>query len=259
MDDETQRINKFLAAAGLGSRRSCEALVTDGRVSVNGEPATSLATRVGINDRVSVDGRRVYPARSTVLILLNKPQRYLTANRDDSDRDLAIDLVRPLYGGHIFPIGRLDFLSSGLLIYTNDGDLAERLLHPRYQVEREYLVETGQPIPEEILQRFTEGVTVEGERYAAKEYQVLSGRRVRLVLSEGKNREIRRVLQSFKVKIKRVHRTRYGPISLGKLGPGQARPLSIAEVTALYKSVALPLPTLHGSHSKRGGAHGSRN
>lgn len=236
MDDVSVRINRYLASAGYGSRRKCEDLVREARVSVNGETITDLSTRVSDSDRVSVDGREIHAARKKVYILLNKPRNVITSASDDRGRPVAIDLVRPLYSGHLFSIGRLDFQSTGLLLFTNDGELAQRLSHPSREIEREYIVETRDTVDEDLLRQFKRGIKVEGEQYSLHRYVIHTERRISLILSEGKNREIRRVFDHFGIKINRLHRTRYGPIGLGKIPPGGNRFLSEGEIEQLKKA-----------------------
>lgn len=239
-DDEHQaiRINKYLSLAGLGSRRTVEELVTHRRVQIDGETVTELATRVDPGQTVRVDGKTVHPARKTVVFALNKPPRVLVSESDPEGRPLAIDLVRPLYSGRLFSVGRLDFLSSGLLLFTNDGELAQALMRPATAVEREYVVETDAPIPDEVLTGFQRGVTVEGVFYRITRYHRHSARRVSVVLQEGKNREIRRLFAEARIRVKRIYRNRYGSVRLGDLSPGEARPLSATEIQQLERTVA---------------------
>jgi 23S rRNA pseudouridine2605 synthase len=229
------RINRYLAAANQGSRRSCEGLVTSGRVQVDGETITDLSFRVPTDSVVRVDGRHVYPDRQTVVFAFNKPPRVISAESDPQNRTLAISYLRPLYSGHLFSIGRLDYLSSGLLLFTNNGDLAQRLMQPKTGIDREYSVETSRPVPDEMLEAFRRGVVVEGIRYKCREFHRHAARRVSIVLQEGKNREIRRVFDRFNISIRRIYRTRYGSITLGKLPEGQARRLTREEVNRLQK------------------------
>ena len=249
--DNTIRINKFLSDAGLGSRRSVEQYVRDRRVQLDGETVTDLSTRVQPGQQVKVDGRAVHASRSTVVFALNKPPRVLVSEADPDGRPLAIDLVRPFYSGRLFSVGRLDFLSSGLLLFTNDGDLAQALMRPATGVEREYVVETGDPIPDSLLSRFTEGISIEGVGYRAKTYRRHSQRRVSLVLTEGKNREIRRVFTDARIKVKRIYRNRYGSVALGSIPPGEARRLSDQEVRRLQ--------TTAGEAKRRGASRGRRH
>ena len=238
--DETIRINRYLALAGHGSRRKVEELVKHHRVQVDGETVTDLSTRVGPGQTVRVDGKPVHPARKTVVYALNKPARVLVSESDPQGRPLAIDMVKPLYSGRLFSVGRLDFLSTGLLLFTNDGNLAQALMRPTTAVEREYVVEASDPIPDDVLEQFTRGLTVEGQRYQVQRYKRHAARRVSLVLDEGKNREIRRVFAHFKIKVRRIYRNRYGPITLGHLPEGEARPLTHSEVERLQHAVRRP-------------------
>lgn len=245
-EDDSVRINKYLADAGQGSRRSVESLVTERRVQVDGETVTSLSTRVRPDQEVRVDGRVIRRARATVFFALNKPTRVLVSERDPEGRPLAIDLVRPLYSGRLFSVGRLDYMSSGLILFTNDGELAQRLMRPTGNVEREYMVETREPIRDEDLEAFRRGVAIDGVTYRLRRYQRHAARRVSLILDEGKNREIRRVFAHFHLKVRRIYRNRYGPIRLGTLPEGQVRPLNANEIEKLRSAVS------GGKRMKRG-------
>lgn len=257
MNEQSQepiRINKYLSQAGYGSRRKVEELVRQRRVQVDGETIEDLSTRVSSDHVVKVDGTTVHPARRTAVFALNKPVRVLVSEHDPEGRPLAIDLVRHLYSGRLFSIGRLDFLSSGLLLFTNDGDLAQALMRPSTAVEREYVVETSDPITDEILDAITRGVTIEGVRYRVARYHRHAARRVSLVLEEGKNREIRRVFAHYRLRVRRIYRNRYGPITLGKLPDGEARPLTANEIERLRAAVAGSSRKSKHSHARpRGG------
>lgn len=234
--DRAVRINKFLSLAGLGSRRKTEELVREGRVQIDGETVVDLSSRVGEDQIVRVDGKVVHASRRAVVFALNKPVRVLVSESDPEGRPLAIDLVRHLYSGRLFSVGRLDFLSSGLLLFTNDGDLAQALMHPRTAIEREYVVETAEPVSDEVLAAFRAGVTIEGVRYRVARYHRHSARRVALTLEEGKNREIRRLFANYRITVQRIYRNRYGPITLGRLPAGEARPLTPNEIERLRKA-----------------------
>ncbi len=237
---ESTRINKYLSQAGYGSRRKVEELVRQRRVQVDGDTIEDLSTRVSPEQVVKVDGTTVHPARRTAVFALNKPVRVLVSEYDPEGRPLAIDLVRHLYSGRLFSVGRLDFLSSGLLLFTNDGDLAQALMRPASAIEREYVVETSDPITDETLEQISRGVTIEGVRYRVARYHRHAARRVSLVLEEGKNREIRRVFAHYRLRVRRIYRNRYGPITLGKLPDGEARPLTANEVERLRAAVSRP-------------------
>lgn len=241
------RLQLFLARAGVASRRKCEEIIASGRVQVNGEVVKQQGVKVDPeNDEVRLDGKPIRQARKYVYFALNKPPGYLTTNKDPEGRPLAIELIREAYSGRLFSVGRLDYLSSGLIFFTNDGRFADRVAHPSSEIEKEYLVETKRPIPEELLQRWQKGIEVEGEQYHLKDYSLKGPRRVQLVLEEGKNREIRNVFHAHNIPTKRVHRLRIGPVTLGDLGPGACRKLNEQEISRLM-----------GDKRRKG--HGSRH
>lgn len=237
-DDATgTRINRFLSEAGFGSRRACEEIVRAGRVQIDGDTVTSLAARVLENSVVRVDGNEVARQVRTHVIALNKPARVLVSNRDDEGRKLAIDFVRPAISGRLMYIGRLDYLTTGLILFTNDGELSRRLTSPDAAIEREYTVETREPIDDSLLTAFSRGVEIDGVPYRLAHFQRHSARRLTLVLREGRNREIRRVFDHFGVRVTRIHRTRFGPIRVGAIPSGGYRMLNRNEVDRLWKAV----------------------
>ncbi|MFP4429798.1 MAG: pseudouridine synthase [Spirochaetaceae bacterium] len=232
-DEYPMRLHVYLARAGVASRRRSEALIAEGEVEVNGEIVTSQGFLVNEGDTVRYSGRRVEPAQRKIHIALNKPKRYLCSSSDPENRPLAISLVQPDFPERLFTVGRLDFLSSGLILVTNDGYFSKRVMHPSNRVEKEYVLEAKVPIPEELLQEYRRGIFVEGVRYLLKHYTYKNSRRVNLVLEEGKNREIRRVFETRKIGIKRLHRIRIGSVHLGPVPPGGYRFLTAEEVASL--------------------------
>ena len=231
------RLNKYLAHAGVGSRRHCEGLILAGRVSINGRIVTDLATRVGPEQKVTVDGAPIH-AEKFVYWLVNKPRGYLCTNHDPSRRPLAVDLV-PQINQRVYTVGRLDEDSEGLLMLTNDGDLANRLMHPRYGVQKAYLVlVAGNPAPDDLKQ-LTVGVYLAEGHVKARQVKRLKRQGnstwLRIVLSEGKNREIRRMLAKLQHKVLRLKRIEIGPLELGKLATGNSRPLTLAELKSLKR------------------------
>lgn len=234
--NEGIRINRFLSDAGRGSRRSVEEFIRQGRVQVDGETVRDLSTRVYPDQEVRLDGIVQHRSHGTVVFAFNKPVRVVVSDNDPEGRPVAIDAVRPYYSGRLFSIGRLDYMSSGLILFTNDGDLAQKLMRPITGIEREYVVETREPIEEETLESFRRGITIEGVTYRLQGYHRHSARRVALVLDEGKNREIRRVFAHFRRKVRRIYRNRYGPIRLGALPEGQVRQLNDNEVERLRRA-----------------------
>ena len=233
MSEKQKRINAFLAGAGLGSRRGVEELVRSGRVSINSEPIINLATTVSENDEVRVDGRLVHPDRQMLYYLLHKPPGVVTTQSDPEGRPTVADLVRELIPGRVVPAGRLDLRSSGALILSNDGEFVQHITHPSNEVEKEYVVSTGDLVTEEVMERFRHGVRIAGTVYRCSGYQIRGRRTVKIVLKEGRNREIRRVLEHFNIEPLRVHRTRIGPVHLAKLRPATVRRLSARELRGL--------------------------
>ena len=229
------RINKFLAHAGVGSRRQCEDLIRAGRVSIDGETVTELGTQVEAGQTVSVDGE---PLRSEkqVYWLVNKPPGYLCTNRDPDGRPLAIDLV-PKIEQRVYTVGRLDEASEGLLLLTNDGDLANRLMHPRFGVEKTYLVQVAGSPSRRDMQKLLDGVWLSDGRVRATKVRKIKKQGksswLRIVLKEGKNREIRRMLAKLDHKVMRLRRVAIGNVQLGRLAKGKARKLSFEELEEL--------------------------
>ncbi len=227
---EQIRLQVYLARCGLGSRRACEQLIKDARVTVNGEPVLRMGTKVGLADTVTVDGRRVKPTRGLVYIALHKPAGYLSANADPQGRPLAIDLLKPVVRERLSHVGRLDFLSTGLIFYTNDGEFTRLVSHPGSRIEKEYLVESARKIDPDFLERYKRGIRVEGAVYRCERYVLRSERSALITLVEGKNRELRNVFASRNLRLKRVHRIRIGNVSLRGLAPGRFRNLTEREV-----------------------------
>lgn len=235
------RLNKYLAHAGLGSRRHCEDLIRAGRVTLDGAVVRDLATRVGLEQEVRVDGQPLRQERH-VYWLVNKPRGYLCTNQDPGRRPRAIDLV-PKVTQRVYTVGRLDEASEGLLLLTNDGDLAHRLMHPRFGVEKTYLVQVAGSPSSDDLRQLLKGVWLSDGHVKARHVKRLKRHGqstwLRIVLNEGKNREIRRMLARLQHKVLRLRRIALGPVELGHLATGKARPLSRKEVLALQE-VAVP-------------------
>jgi 23S rRNA pseudouridine2605 synthase len=235
-----ERLNKLLAHAGLGSRRQCDDLITAGRVTVDGRIVRELGTKVDQGQRISVDGQPIHAER-LVYWLINKPKGYLCTNRDPRRRPLAIDLVPKVVSQRVYTVGRLDESSEGLLLLTNDGDLAFRLMHPRFGVEKTYLVQVaGQPSPDDV-QQLLKGVWLSDGHVKAKQVKRLKSHGgstwLRIVLNEGKNREMRRMLARLGHKVLNLRRIALGPVQLQALPRGKARRLTLQELAAL-KQVA---------------------
>jgi 23S rRNA pseudouridine2605 synthase len=225
------RLHVYLARSGIASRRKSEGLIAQGRVRVNDSVVTEQGTQVGPDDQVYFDGHEVHITRQKYYLALNKPAKVLCSNRDPEGRPLAIDYVKGEIPVRVFTVGRLDFLSTGLIFLTNDGEFADAVMHPSSGVEKEYVVETKDPVPKEMLEEYRRGLRVEEAVYTLKSYEYKNARKVHLVLEEGKNREIREVFMARRIKVKRLHRIRIGPVKLGGLRPGAHRELSEREVS----------------------------
>jgi 23S rRNA pseudouridine2605 synthase len=231
-----ERLQKVLARAGMGSRRTCEALIAEGRVTVDGEVAV-LGRRVDIDvARIEIDGVPVPVAADLVSYLLNKPPGVVTTSSDPQGRTTVLDLVPA--EPRVFPVGRLDYESEGLLVLTNDGDLTQRLTHPSHGVPKAYLAEVvGVPTAGELRQ-LREGVELDDGMTAPARVAIVArrenGAALELVIHEGRNRQVRRMCEAIGHTVTRLVRTRIGPLSDARLAPGEWRVLRPDEVRALY-------------------------
>jgi 23S rRNA pseudouridine2605 synthase len=237
------RLQKFLAEAGLASRRSGESFIVAGRVAVNGQVVTTLGTQIDpASDQVKLDGALVRP-RPKVYVALHKPVGYLCTRRDPHSRRTVARLL-PKKWEQLYPVGRLDFDTEGLLFLTNDGEFCLRLTHPRYEMPKTYLTEVEGPLPLERLTAMTRGVEDAGERLRADTARLLRSDNTRsvveLVLHEGKNREVRRLMAALGLEVLHLRRVQIGPIKLGELPSGRWRVLSSSEVSALLAAAANP-------------------
>ena len=233
-----ERLNKYLAHAGVGSRRHCDDLIAQGRVRIDGAVVRELGSRVAPeHQEVVVDGQAIQPER-LVYWLVNKPRGYLCTNHDPAGRPRALDLV-PHVLQRGYTVGRLDEDSEGLLLMTNDGDLAQQLMHPRFGVEKTYeVLVAGSPTPADLRQ-LTTGVYLAEGRVKAKFVKRFKRQGdstwLKIVLAEGKNREIRRMLAKLNHKVMRLRRVAIGPVRLDRLPKGKSRKLALPEIEALKK------------------------
>ena len=232
------RLQVYLAHAGVASRRACEKIIAEGRVSVNGVVITDMGSKVHAGDTVLLDGKPVHPEARKCYVLLNKPAGFVCTLSDEKGRPTAADLLKETYSERLYNIGRLDMFSSGAILFTNDGDFAAKIEHPSAQIEKEYVIETTQDFPSELLTRFERGIRVDGIFYKCRSAAAVNRRKLRIVLVEGKNREIRRVLDSFNCTIKRLVRVRIGNLELGNLKAGEFRDLTAKERQALLDLAA---------------------
>ena len=233
---EPQRLQRLLAAAGFGSRRQCEELIEAGRVEVDGQTVTKLGTTVDPElHEVSVDGAPL-KRQKLVYYAVNKPTGVVTTNRDPQGRPRVVDLVPP--EPRVFPVGRLDRSSEGLILLTNDGDLAQRLAHPRFGVQKVYRVTVAGKVDPETMRQMRRGIYIAEGRVRVEGARILRTRsratELEIVLREGKNREIRRILARLGHKVQQLKRIGIGPLRLGETPPAAYRPLTSQEVKKLH-------------------------
>ena len=232
------RLQKFLAQAGIASRRASEAIIQAGHVEVNGRPVTRLGTQVDpAKDVVTVSGKPIQPL-SHRYVAVHKPKGVLCTRKDERGRALLGDLLPPDWD--LKPVGRLDRDSEGLIFATNDGEFALRMTHPRYNVPKVYMVEVKGKVPQTALAQFTAGVEHAGELLRARKSTLVSSNRtrsiVRVELTEGKNREVRRLFATQEMKVIRLTRMQIGKIKLGELPPGKWRTLTETEIQTLLRN-----------------------
>jgi pseudouridine synthase len=230
------RLQKFLADAGIASRRAGEQIILAGRVTVNGDTVAELGARIDPHhDRVTVDGKAVR-AKRKLYVALNKPPGLVCSRKDEWDRPTIYALL-PKEWGQLHSVGRLDYNSEGLLFLTNDGEFSLRLTHPRYGVRKKYIATVAGRVAEEMLGRFTRGLWYQGEQLKAEKARLISASQsqsvVELELAQGKYREVRRLFESQQLAVKRLQRVQIGKIKLGELRPGKWRALTEPEIHSL--------------------------
>ncbi|GHV54472.1 ribosomal large subunit pseudouridine synthase B [Deltaproteobacteria bacterium] len=239
------RLNKAIAHAGLASRRAADALIAEGRVTVNGEIVLDAGRRVALTDAVTVDGQKIsLPADGDkTCLMVNKPIHVVSTANDPQGRKTILDILPDSYAPkRLYPVGRLDYFSEGLLLVTDDGDLTLRLTHPRYHLPRVYHVTLREKPDADALKIMREGMTLSGgERLAPVRVRLPDTREtvLEMTLRQGVNRQIRRMCQDLSLTILRLVRVSFGPLHLGNLASGTARPLSGAEIAALKNAVGL--------------------
>ncbi len=228
------RLNRFLAAAGVGSRRYCDKLIAAGRVRINGRPCTDFSAQPSTRDHVKVDGKLVH-ANQPLHIVINKPAGFVSTRSDPHARDTIFDFLPPKFS-RLFNVGRLDAQSEGLLVLTNDGDLMQRLTHPRYKIDKEYELTLDRRWDPALAPKLLRGMILDGQRAKIARLQTLTPTRLRVVLRQGINRQIRRMFHEIGYEVKCLLRVRVGNLHLGDLSPGHWRPLTKSELEALRRS-----------------------
>lgn len=231
------RLNKYLSQCRLGSRRAVEQYILQGCITINGEVITELSTSINPEvDEIRYNGKRIRPDEKKVYVMLNKPEKYLVSAKDEFGRKKALDLL-PDFGVHLFSIGRLDYMSTGLLLFTNDGDFANSIIHPRYKLPKVYRVKAKGALTKYQIQHLRDGVEVDGKMTApAKVYiknKTSTTTSLRMTIYEGRKRQIRRMLKAVDSEVISLKRLQIGEVKLGTLPPGMWRMLKPSEVRSL--------------------------
>jgi 23S rRNA pseudouridine2605 synthase len=251
--ENSWRLNKYIANAGVCSRREADDMIAAGRVQVNGETVIELGMKVARRDRVLVDGNAVNPV-DFVYILLNKPKNYITTTDDEKGRNTVMELVEDATGHRVYPVGRLDRQTTGLLLLTNDGDLANRLMHPSYKVRKVYEVQTAEPITDEQFKALKGEVQLEDGPAKAHDVKRVTGypNHIQITIFEGRNRQVRRMMEAVGCPSVELVRTTYGGLHIRGIRNGRWRYLSPTEVNNLRTLVELFTITEKPSSSSRG-------
>ena len=237
------RLNKFLADAGVASRREADKLIAQGRIKVNGRVIHVLSTRVDEEkNRVEMDGKSIRIVKNPLYLLLNKPPGYLVTLKDPFRRPTIMDLLPP-FNKRIFPVGRLDLDSEGLLLLTNDGELAHRLMHPRFKIKKVYLIRVAEMPASACLAKLERGIFLEGKKTAPAKIAIVSshqkGTRLRVEIHEGRKRELKKMFEAVGHRVLEIKRIKFAGLSLGKLKKGKWRHLTQGEVSKLKKLTGL--------------------
>src|SRR5215216_4377257 len=253
-----ERLQRILAARGVASRRVAEAMITAGRVSVDGIVVTELGTRADPSRSViRVDGNLLRTQRPRYLIL-NKPRGYITTTKDERDRRTVMDLIH--VSERVYPVGRLDRDTEGLLLFTNDGDVANRVMHPRYELTKEYLVLTPEKPPEPVMRRIRDGIDIDGKRVVPHEFRIVretaEGVLLSVVVHEGMNRIVRRMMESADIEVIKLSRVRVGPLSVAGIPRGGYRDLTSGELTSLLQSLHLDRGTRDSTEASQASQQG---
>lgn len=230
---EEIRLQKYMADCGLASRRKCEEIILQGKVTVNGKKVIELGTKVTEEDEVSVNGEVIKKVFKKVYIAMNKPVGYITSVSDEFDRPTVMNLVEDEIHTRVYPVGRLDFDTEGLLVMTNDGDLTYRLTHPKHKVYKTYVATLNDvPHPKEI-ERLKKGVVVDGRKTQPPKVNWLRDNIVEISISEGRNRQVRKMFEAIGYEVTNLQRIAVGNLTLGNIPLGRWRHLSNAEINYL--------------------------
>jgi len=243
------RLNRFLASAGIGSRRRCDELIAAGRVIINGKICTNFSAQPSARDHVKVDGKLLRP-EPPLTIMLHKPAGFISTRKDPHARDTVFDLLPPKFS-RLFNIGRLDAQTEGLLLLTNDGELAQRLTHPRYKIDKEYEVTLDQPWDSALAPKLLKGIFLEGQRARIERLHPVTPTHLRVVLRQGINRQIRRMFEAVGYHVKHLLRVRIGNLRLSNLPRGHWRVLTKREMESLQQGAAVSQPRTKARNETR--------
>jgi len=236
-EDNRVRLNKFIASAGYASRRKIDELILEGRVSVNRKMVIELGTKIDAKtDLVKVDGEIIKTKTGFIYILLNKPAGYITSTSDEMKRPTVMDLIKIKH--RIYPVGRLDYDTEGLLILTNDGDLANKLMHPKYAIDKVYQVKVNRPIDEKSIERLAEGIKIDGKKTAPAKIFIIphtENKEFKITIHEGRNRQIRKMMEAAGFFIRKLKRIEYADLNIKGIKKGEWRYLTEYEVKHLKK------------------------
>jgi len=237
---EIVRLQKYIAMSGEASRRSAEAMIEEGRVRVNGELITRLGTKVEIGaDKVSLDGKEIKPEIKKYYIMLNKPEGYVSTVNDQFDRPTVLDLISGEIKSRVFPVGRLDYDTRGLLLLTNDGDFTYKVTHPKFQMNKTYVVTVKGGITVKGLNALRNGVLIDDFKTSPAEVEILSAEKgvtvLKITIHEGKNRQVRKMMEAVGCKVSELNRISIGNVELGNLPLGRWRYLTAHEISCLTR------------------------
>ncbi len=224
------RLNKFIAESGFCSRRKADDLILEGRVTVNKHEAT-LGMDISDTDVVKVDGERIKINTKFEYYMLNKPKRVLCSNEDKFGRKLAIDFIKTKR--RLFTYGRLDFMTEGLIIISNDGEIYNHVMHPRKKLYKSYIAKVNRDIEDKDIEALTHGIVIEGKRTAPSKVKKIDKKEIRIAIYEGRNRQIRKMLETLGYTVDSLKRVKVGELGLGNLQPGESRPLTTEEIEYL--------------------------
>ncbi len=239
------RLNKYLSQCGLGSRRKVEDYISSGRISINKTVITRLSTQVNTEiDVVQLDGKNISQLERLYYIVLNKPKNYITTTMDEKNRPTVMQMIPDKYiRAGVFPVGRLDKDTEGLLLLTNDGEMAHRLTHPEFEVQKEYIVELDKPLDDAHLKKIKKGIFLHQLKLKTRKCSIqktdLIGKRVKITISEGKKRQIRYTFKNFGYKVTYLKRTGYGPLTVKGINKGDIRLLKEKEILKLKDLVLM--------------------